>query len=63
MREMVYCPKCRDFFEADSEDIGTYFCQRCNKVKDTKDYLQLCEELNRLSKKGNEDEKPSNNKQ
>jgi len=24
--EMVYCPKCRDFFEADNEDVGTYFC-------------------------------------
>lgn len=39
--EMVYCSKCREFFEADCFDLGTYFCERCRKKKNDASTMQL----------------------
>jgi uncharacterized protein YbaR (Trm112 family) len=29
--ELIWCPICRDFFLAPTQEIGSYFCPRCNK--------------------------------
>jgi hypothetical protein len=31
--EMVYCKTCREFYEANCQDFGTYFCTKCRPVK------------------------------
>ena len=31
--EMLHCPTCRQWYEAHAEDLGTYFCWRCQKPK------------------------------
>lgn len=41
--EMVYCAKCREFFEADSSDLGTYFCERCRVKKNNENTKRLDE--------------------
>jgi hypothetical protein len=38
--EMLRCHKCRQWYEAHSDDLGTYFCQRCEKPK-IFDYAEL----------------------
>lgn len=41
--EMIYCPKCKDFYEADSDDLATYFCPSCNDQPKIENFHHLKE--------------------
>jgi hypothetical protein len=41
--EMVYCKTCREFYEANCLDLGTYFCARCKREKSSKELRPLDE--------------------
>jgi Zn-finger nucleic acid-binding protein len=39
--ELILCPKCKEYYDANHDDLGSYFCPRCPTKPRLHDYEQL----------------------